>query len=406
MREFEERIRQELTAVAQQARPETIRPLRAPAPGRRPGAGRWLAPVAAVAAVAVIAIATVAGVKLTHGPTPATGRPDIYVTLSARELAAPARSARMVATNGVVLSATVRDASTGAALTSLQLWPRQPEHPRGPAVGYPATVAQIAAAADDRTFAISDDGGLYLLHVADSGRTARLVKLSTTISLEASSSLALSPDATQLAMDVDHCPVNGACVDDLEILNLVTGTARTWTGPTDGGPLNPSWTDNGKALMFQWSSDGQHPEVQYRILSAAASQGNLITKSTPLPYPPPAEPDATMPTAVLTPDGSGLLLTTEKIVPASRDSGTIVFQIADLDPRTGRVLRVLRVFDKHYQGNPYVTEAQCNILALAPTGLRALAACSQFGELDGSTFTPLPSGSPDLPNAPTIAAAW
>jgi hypothetical protein len=404
MTEFEERIRRELTTVAELARPETIRPLRAPTPSRRPRVSRWLAPVAAVAAVAVIAIATVAGVKLTHGTAAAAGRPNIYVTLSARDLLPEAtKSNGPFATGGIVLSATVRDAATGAALTSVQLWPRQHENPRGPAVGYPIVVAQIAAAADDRTFAISDQGGLYLLHVAADGRTARLVKLRATISTEASSSIALSPDATQLAVDVDHCPATGGCVDDLEIVNLATGATRIWPGSTDGGPLNPSWTDNAKALMFEWSSGGK---FQYRILRTTAPQGNLITESVALPYPPPAEATANAPTAVLTPDGSGLLVVTTSVEPASHESGTIVFRITDVDPKTGRTLRVLRVFDERYKGNPLLQSSQCGILSFAPTGLQALAVCPQLGLLDGSTFTPLPSGSPGLPSAPTIAAAW
>ncbi len=44
------------------------------------------------------------------------------------------------------------DASTGAALTSLQLWPRLPEHPRGPAVRWGLSGVAVKAAADDRTF--------------------------------------------------------------------------------------------------------------------------------------------------------------------------------------------------------------------------------------------------------------
>jgi hypothetical protein len=83
--------------------------------------------------------------------------------------------------------------------------------------------------------------------------------------------------------------------------------------------------------------------------------------------------------------------------------GTIIFRITDVDPKTGRVLRV---FEKRYRGNPYLTQVQCNILLFAPTGLHVLAECPQFGRLDGSAFTPLPSGSSSLPNAPAMDAAW
>jgi hypothetical protein len=410
VRDLEERIRQELTTVAAQATHENIHPLRAPAASRRPRPrfGRWLAPIAVMAAVAVIAGVTVAVHTTTRGPAPAANRPDVYVTLTAQYLQPPSTSSSssspILSGGKIVLFATVRNASTGASLTSVQVWPRQPEHPRGQAVAGPlGTVAQIAGAADDRTFAISFNNGVYLLHVAASGSTARLVDLSRTITTNASSSIALSPDGTQLAVDLDHCPVNGACVDGIEILNLVTGTARTWLGSSAAIPLDPYWTDNGKAVAFEWASGGW-PKNGYRILSDTAPQGNLIAESTPLPYPPTQR--SLPPEAILTPDGRNLIVVTESIVPGSHNSGDFVFRVTDEDPATGHVLRVLHVFTYHYQGNPYAHEIQCNILSLAPTGLSALLTCPQLGHLDGSTFTSLPSGSASLPNAPTIAAAW
>jgi hypothetical protein len=404
MSEFEERIRKELTTVAALAKPETIRPLRTPAPRRRPRFGRWLAPVAAVVAVTVIAGLTVAAHQTTRKSAPAADLPDIYVTLTGQNLLpAPTSSPRPISTGGVVLSAVIRDASTGAVLTSVQLWPRQLEHPHGSFVSYPAFVAQIAAAADDRTFAITDEGGLYLLRVAASGHTAQLVKLSQTIMTDSSSSIALSPDGTKLAVDVDHCPGSSPCVDGIEILNLVTGTSRTWLSSSPD-MLNPSWTDNGTAVMFEWDS-GTQPMNGYRILSDTAPEGNLIAVSTWLPYPP-AQRNWQIPQAILTPDGHDLLVETEKIVPTSSDSGTIIFRITEEDPATGRVLRVLRVFDQHYQGNPSMVQDQCDIISLSTTGVHALIECPQFGRLDGTTFTPLPSGLSSALSAQFVLAAW
>jgi hypothetical protein len=406
--DFEERLRQELTAVAAQATPERIRPLRTPAPRRGPRVSRWLTPIAVMAAIAVIAGIAVAVHSTPRRPAPVNSRPDIYVTLSAQYLlphSSSASSFPALATNDqTVLFATVRDASTGASLTSVQVWPRQPEHPRGPAVDSSlGAVAQIAGAADDRTFAISVYNSVYLLHVSNSGRTARLVERGGTISTNASSSIALSPDGTQLAVDVNHCPAVGGCVDGIEIVNLVTGATRTWLS-SSANELSPSWTDNGKAVMFEWES-GNQPLNGYRILSATAPQGNLITESSWLPYPP-AQRSWQVPQAILTSDGRNLIVLTESIVPGSHNSGNFVFRITDEDPTTGRVLRVLHVFTYHYQGNPYVHEVQCGILSLASTGLNALLECPRLGHLDGSTFTSLPSGSPSLPNASAIAAAW
>jgi hypothetical protein len=405
VRDFEERVRRELTAVAALAKPETIRPLRVPAPRRRPRASRWLAPIAAMVAMVGIAGATVAERETARRPASAAGRPDIYVTLAGRSLlqvvAGPAPS---IPASEIVLSATVRDASTGAALTSVQLWPRQPAHPRGPAASGLGVLAQVAAAADDRTFVINAPGGLYILRVSASGHAARLINLNMTIPALASSTIALSPDATKLAVDVEKCPpANHACVEGIEIVTLATGATRAWFGSSLALPLDPVWTDNGKAVMFEWASD-QFPANGYRTLSDAAPQGDLIAESVPLPYPPAQR--SIPPAAVLTPDGRSLLVMTENVVPASRNSGTISFRIADVDPGTGRLLGVLRVFEKRYQGNPSQASVPCRILSLAPTGLHALAQCPQLGRLDGSTFTPLPGGPPDLPNAPAIDAAW
>jgi len=73
-----------------------------------------------------------------------------------------------------------------------------------------------------------------------------------------------------------------------------------------------------------------------------------------------------------------------------------------------RLLRVLRVVQTQYQPNTTRNEPACNILSLAPAGIHALIECPQFGRLDGSTFTPLPTGPAGAPHAPTVGsgAAW
>jgi hypothetical protein len=396
----------------------------APWPGEvTRGRGRrlagWLAPLAAAAAmtvvVAVLVVARGAPGGTGSALAPAAGRPDIYVTVTARYLqplqASSGHRTPIVSVYDITVgTATIRDASTGAVLTSVQLWPRQQEHPRGPAVSLPFMQVAIAAAADDRTFAISDQGGFYLLHVAASGRAARLNRLNITFPGGYTPiDFDLSPDGTKLAAAVS-CLSKGVCIDGISIITLATGTARTWLAPSDADQaMSPSWTDNGKAVMFQWST-GHGAVWGYRLLSDAAPPGNLTAESEPLRYPP-AQP-GTYPTqwvetpAILTPDGRSLLVVTQKVVPDSRNSGTIIFRITDEAPRTGRLLRVLRVFQTHYQGNPYLSKTACNILSLAPGGLHALVECPQFGRLDGSTFTPLPAGPPGLPNAPPIGVAW
>jgi hypothetical protein len=402
--DFEDRIRRDLTAVAALATSETVRPLRDPEPGRAlaPRHGprfsrRWLAPIAVMVAVAVIAGVTVAAHTTTRRPALTVGRPEIYVTLSARDLMPTAadNSVAPLGSNYAVVSATIRDAATGAALTSLQIWPAQPERPQGPALSLTSVPAQIAAAADDRTFAINCQNSLFLLHVAASGRSARLTKLSGSASAPVSSTttVALSPDGTQLALDLWRCPANGPCVADLEIRDLATGSARIWSEPPASSVSDPYWTDNGKAVIFAWVTGSKSG---YRVLSDTAPAGNLVAESTPLPYPPLQAGSA--PTAFLTPSGSDLLVVTE-----SAANGTLTFRITDVAPKTGQVRRVLWTFRKHYTGPLYAFEVRaglyCDILSMAPTGLHALINCPQFGRLDGGTFTPLPGG-------PTMTAAW
>ncbi len=71
MTDIEHRLRQELKEQAERITPGQLRPLRAPRPGRRSRARRWLAPLAAMAAVVVV----VAGIALSVGQLPSGSAP-------------------------------------------------------------------------------------------------------------------------------------------------------------------------------------------------------------------------------------------------------------------------------------------------------------------------------------------
>ncbi len=49
--------------------------------------------------------------------------------------------------------------------------------------------------------------------------------------------------------------------------------------------MSPSWTDNGKAVMFEWVTCFHGAVWGQRILSDAAPQGNLTAESEPLRCP-------------------------------------------------------------------------------------------------------------------------
>jgi hypothetical protein len=207
---LEDRVRAAFRADAETVRPETIpgvpepgtrRGLRMPwvrLSGTRSKTVRWLAPVAAVLAV----IGVIAGVSLVARPegqsssgTP-TSMPPYYVTLTGAMVSQRA-----------VLTAAVRDSATGALLTTVNVPVGQNVSKFG---ATPPMPSGITASANGRTFAITDDLGFFLLRVAPGGRSARLSRLPIHVPFILSDTAALSPDGSQLAIDVEPC-ANNSC---------------------------------------------------------------------------------------------------------------------------------------------------------------------------------------------------
>ncbi len=416
MTDLEDRLRRHLKIHSERIGPESVRPLRVPPPRRRSATVRWLAPVAAVAAV----IALIAGVSLagqSAGSRPAagtvSGMPPYYVALTGATRA-----------QGPVLTATVRDSATGAALTAVGVPVQDPkvslpakhtvQHSKqsgsSPVVAAPMP-SGISAAADGRTFAITDDLGFFLLRVAADGRSARLTRLPINASNMSSDDAALSPDGSQLAIDVEPCS-NGGCHEAIEVVSLTTGGTKVWTVPHVAVGLNPAWVDDGQEIMFLWDN-GQTPapaaRFGYRLLNAAAPGGNLIASSRPVPSPS-LQNGWYVPGAVLTPDGSALITTDYRNVPGPDGRGTAYLRVVELSASTGRLLRVLHVGTEPYGGRNLAlfVDEDCNVLALGPAGLHALVQCPTLGRIDGSKFTPLP-GVPVAMNPATGiggTAAW
>ena len=412
MTDLEERLSRDLKEFSEQAQPGSIRPLRVPPVRKWSLVVRWLAPVAAVAAVlGVITGVSLVGRSAGRGPASA-GAPSYYVTLTGA-----------VRGQQAVLTATVRDSATGKALTAMAV-PVQhttvrlrtqvttrPQHGGTVPVpgGQPPMPSGISAAADGRTFAITDDLGFFLLRVAADGRSAQLSRLPISVSYIVSDTAALSPDGSQLAIDAESCP-SGGCREGIDVVSLVTGARKTWLGPSmAGSPLNPAWVDQGKELMFVWQVGNSPTPQGYRLLNVAGPGGGLLTASRPM-VSPPAQHGWYFPGAVLTPDGRALITTDYRNVPGRDGGGTAVLRVVELSARTGRLLRVLHEATVPYsRKNPALfVDGDCNVLSLSPAGLHALVQCTGFGRLDGSRFTPLP-GIPVTMNAGTGiggTAAW
>jgi hypothetical protein len=411
---LEDRVRAAFRADAETVRPETIpgvpgRPrrlpgLRTPAArlaGRRPRITRWLAPAAAVLAViGVIAGASLAGRPGGQPPsgTPA-GAPPYYVTLTGA-MAGPKPSCpepphSCVSDQHPVLTAAVRDSATGALLTTVDVplfrGSSAPLHGSPPAGGA-SMPSGISAAADGRTFVITDDLGFFLLRVAADGRSAQLARLPIHVSYIISDTAALSPDGSQLAIDVESCPRSG-CREGIDIVSLATGASRTWLGPSmAGSPLSPAWVGNGNEIMFLWQVGGSSTPQGYRLLNVSGPGGALLGSSRPM-VSPPVQNGWEFPGAMLTPDGSGLITTGYRNIPGPDGGGTAILRVVELSASTGRLLRVLHVATEHY-GRGYLAQAaadaSCQVLSLGATGLHALVQCPGFGRLDGDRFTPLP----------------
>jgi hypothetical protein len=387
--DLEQRLRRDLKQVSERVTPESVRPLRAPQARNRSRTVRWLAPVAAMVAV----IGVVAGVSLAGRPAgqspAATGPgaiPPYYVTLTgAMDQQEP------------VITAAVRDSVTGAMLTTVNVPVRRAVTPalgRTTIPGSPPPMPSgVSAAADGRTFVITDDLGLFLLRVAAGGGSARLTQLPIHAAYILSDTAALSPDGTRLAIDVEPC-AHSACREGIEVVSLATGASKTWYGPSgSGSPLIPDWTGDGTGVMFLWQVGNSKTPQGYRLLNMASSGDSLLGSSRAVASPP-VQNGWDFSAALLTPDGSALITTTYRNIPGSHGGGTAILQVVELSASTGRLLRVLHQATVPY-GSGFIAQSgadsDCGVDALAPTGLDALVQCPGLGRLTGGgQFTPLP----------------
>ena len=407
MTELEERLSRELKELSERAQPGSIRPLREPPARKRPRAVRWLAPVAAVAAV----LGVIAGVSVLGRPAgrvpPFPGTqgpmPRFYVTAWQAFVA-----------SRVVTKAVVHDSATGAALATVAV-PTLTDSQGG------TQGPSITAAGDDRTFIITEQSTspnvnrFYMLRVAANGRSAKLSRLPISVPGYLSvNDEALSPDGSRLAMDVQHCNAKTCLYTGVRLVTIATGAVTTWTTRANGSPFGVSWAGN-EQVAFEWQSGARAPspgrQTGYRLLSlTGAGRDLLAARAIAGPSP---TPTGSIPSALVTPDGSIVVTSTVRNLPDGHGRDTVVAKIVELSARTGRLLRVLHTATVYRatpgnSGTVGQLDQNCNVLSLGPTGVHMLVACFAFGRLDGSRFTPLP-GFPS-PSSSGIsgqqAAAW
>ena len=237
---LEQRLRDELRDVTERVQPGQIRPLRAPERRRLRWRLGWWAPAVALACVVAVALGLVLVSRQGPAVTAASGgMPRYYAVVSGSP--------------GSEVVAMVRKSVTGDArpVWSLKL-------PVRVTTGRAITDWQVAAAADDRHFAIVvysmgdlpgviGDIRLFRLTLTADGRPGQWSQAPLAGNGDEISGIALSPDGSRLALSFKHEPFLSPGQNptgSVRVLDLATGASRTWSAAASGyWPGEPSWRD-------------------------------------------------------------------------------------------------------------------------------------------------------------------
>ncbi len=464
MNEIEDRLRAAAQAAADTVPSGSAPPLRLPAgPGGRfsllsrlgPTGGRMIiAPVAAAAAVAAVvtvSLVVTGGASRSgparSGPAPAlSGSVTSCATASASASATP--SAPDQTDQGALASvppyyvaltrmrnlqnvAVVRDTATGAELATLS-----PPSPYG-------MFTAVTAAADDSTFILAatpspsnqnlaqdvgrNSTAFFLLCLNAAGQpTTGLTALPITAGRYGVdvTGMALSPDASKLAVIVSTGKGDEPGNSDIVIFTLATGSATEWRWPAsgwignwkpEGSPL--SWTANGQTLAFQaWQEHetqrgstaaaprASRPNVkvtlttQVRLLDAAGAGGSLATSTLTVEW---AMSGSLLlgTNTIITPDGSKIVCVTATqsslagVVTSSPNGAATEYSVA-----TGKVVGFLGGEQPVVVGAPGTRSEVVlvqDVLWSNATGSTLIVATSTgAGVLTGDQFTPIPGYQP------------
>ncbi|MEU6797961.1 hypothetical protein ABZ907_40220 [Nonomuraea wenchangensis] len=382
---LEDQLRDALTADAEQIRPETLRPAERVAPRTRTVVPRrrfaLAVPLASALAVAVIGTvaALLAGTAATTPAVPATST-----------LAGP-RFLLTAGNDGV----TVHDARTGKITSRLDLPPTPQGSFREPG-GY-----LLAGAGDGATFYVAQSvesretqvssTRFYRARVDAQGRAAELVRdVIPEVTGTTASSLAVTNDGTRLAYSLDgkvcgqgktlrFCP--GA---QLRVVDLPTGTTRTWTTNAAEHIESLSWAADRRTLGLVVKSEA-------RVLDTTASGTTLAAGQA-------VAPGTEATTATISPDGRSLLIGHTQPPRYTVDE----YSVPD-----GRKIRTL--VSRSRDGK---SMARWNMLRYDATGRHLLLSANTepLSRLDDGRITPLiRPGTPDpqlLGSPSEIQAAW
>ena len=254
--DLEERLRRDLTTFAGRATADEYpRPAAAARPGAPAGAAEtgagWHRPArrsplpAVIAAAALIAGADHSVHRRATGPVasataPEPGMPRFYVVV----LHTRSWGQKIPTIAAVHRLGDRQDAREGAGADAV--------FEGGGAGTAPGSARRLTTAPMSSPSRAAPGGGggsqakFYLLRVAASGRSATVKQLpiSWPRTLAPDQQAALSPDGTQLAMDVQACYVGGCHYSGVRVITIATGAVRSWTTHVQGAPFQLSWAGN------------------------------------------------------------------------------------------------------------------------------------------------------------------
>jgi hypothetical protein len=406
MNMIEERIRAAACAAADTVTPDSLPPLRLPAPAAERGPARlrprwrtrfsgtpWLAPAAAAAAVILVGVFVVIVRAQTAAPAgpgvtpPAPTTPAGYV--AARQV--PPYFVQFMGHGNPASTpreAVVRATATGAILAVVP-----------PMRGY--TVAGVTAAASDRRFILDEEplsvagqagtarGRLVELNLTTAGRLLGTGPLPFTVPGTAVlNGLVMSPYGDQMAVAYQRTTTGNVSVTDVMVFRLAgPGPSKTWTAT--GAVTRMSWTTDEKELAFTWQTGRSGQPLTARVLDLGSSGGSLLGHSrVAVTLAGPGAAPGCQADSIITPDGTAVVC----LAPAR---GFLEYSV-----RSGKLMRVLGQAAGLQARALLWSDASGRVLIgamLGPGGqMRA-------GIISGSTFTPLnASVNPTSP----IFGAW
>jgi hypothetical protein len=163
----------------------------------------------------------------------------------------------------------------------------------------------VTGAADDRTFVFDaqrqvmgptvqwpGQPAFYLLRLSAAGAEQSFTRLTIPALPKgtAVTALALSPNGSKLAIEVDSGKNGQPGLLEIRVYTLTTGAFRTWSTHGSDDPVDPggftgsgvdgsqtiSWAADSRTLAFDW---GNHSYIGVRLLDTTASGNNLIADS-------------------------------------------------------------------------------------------------------------------------------